>query len=48
MPDAKLTLYDYEAKGTIDRKIINTLRNRLSIADAVMGDTRPDGWLNEI
>lgn len=44
----KITYYDYEAKGTVDRKIITTLQNRLSIADAVMGDQRSGEWLNEI
>lgn len=40
----KVTIYDIEARHTLDRKIIEILRSKKEVADVIMGD-HPKDWI---
>lgn len=43
-----ITYFDYEARNTNDRKIINLLKGKRRTAELVTGDFKKEDWLNEI
>ena len=42
----KVTYIDLVAKGTVDEKIVKALRNKLNLAQEVLGDEKWKDWIN--
>ena len=42
----KVTYIDLVAKGTVDEKIVKALRNKLDLAQEVLGDEKWKDWIN--
>ena len=42
----KVTYIDLVAKGTVDEKIVKALRNKLDLAQEVLGDEKWKDWIS--
>ena len=42
----KVTYIDLVVKGTVDEKIVKALRNKLDLAQEVLGDEKWKDWIN--
>ena len=42
----KATYIDLVAKGTVDEKIVKALRNKLNLAQEVLGDEKWKDWIS--
>ena len=42
----KVTYIDLVAKGTVDEKIVKALRNKLDLAQEVLGDEKWKDWID--